>query len=75
MEIRMKVNYYEEDDILVVKLSDNPITYAEESNLVVIHFDEDDTPTRIEILDAQRFFELEGFALPSNLRKKYFSPA
>lgn len=69
----MKVNYYEEDDVLVVKLTDDPIAYAEEANLVVIHFDEMDSPTRIEILDAKRFLELEGFALPSNIREKYFS--
>jgi len=28
----MKVNYYGEEDILVLKLTDYPIAYAEESN-------------------------------------------
>lgn len=71
----MTVEYYEEDDVLVLKLSDNPIAYAQETNLVVIHFDEEDAPARIEILDARRFLEAEGLALPRSVREKYFSPA
>ena len=71
----MRVKYYEEEDVLVLKLSDNPIAYAEEANLVIVHFDELDAPTRIEILNAKRFLEAEGFALPDNVKEMFFSPA
>lgn len=70
----MRVKYYEEEDVLVLKLSDNPIAYAEEANLVVIHFDEKNSPTRIEILNAKRILEAEGFALPGNIKEMFFSP-
>ena len=71
----MKVNYYEEEDILVVKLTDYPIAYAEESNWVVIHFDAGNQPVRIEILDASRFFRLAGVALPTRVKELFFSTA
>lgn len=71
----MNVKYYEEEDILVMKLSDQPIACAEESNWVIVHFDPADKPVRIEILDASRFLELTGFALPADVKKMFFSPA
>ena len=68
----MKVKYYKEDDILVVKLSDKPIDYAHESNWVIVHFDQNHKPVRIEILDAQRFLSEESKALPFDIKEKYF---
>jgi len=40
-----------------------------------VHFDADDKPVRIEILDASRFLKLAGFALPAEVKKMFFSPA
>lgn len=71
----MNVRYYEDEDILVLKLTDYPIAYAEESNWVIVHFDAKDKPVRIEILDASRFLRATGFALPSNVKEMFFSPA
>ena len=71
----MNVRYYEEADILVVKLTDNPIEYAEESNWVIIHFDASDKPVRIEMLDASRFLRLAGMTLPNNIKDMFFSHA
>lgn len=34
----MKVKYYKEDDIFVLKLSDKPIDYAGESNWIIVYF-------------------------------------
>lgn len=68
----MKVKYYKKDDILVLKLSDKPIDYAEESNWVIVHFDKNKEPVRIEILDASRFLKEEGKVLPREVKDKYF---
>lgn len=69
----MKIKYYTEDDILVLKLSNNPIDYAEESNWIIIHYDEKKDPVRIEILDASRFLKEESKALPLEIKEKYFT--
>lgn len=69
----MKLKYYKEDDILVIKLSNKPIDYAEESNWVVVHFDKDDKPVRVEILDAKRFLSEESKILPKDIKETYFS--
>lgn len=69
----MKVKYYKEDDILVLKLSEKPIDYAEESNWVIVHFDESKEPVRIEILDASRFLKEESRVLPREIKDKYFA--
>ncbi|MBI3443303.1 DUF2283 domain-containing protein [Candidatus Woesebacteria bacterium] len=69
----MKVKYYKDDDILVMKFSDKPIDYAEESDWVIVHFDKDDKPVRIEILDAKRFLTQTNKALPVEVKKEYFS--
>ena len=69
----MKLTYYDEDDILVMKLSDMPIDYAIETNWVIVHFDQADRPVRIEILDANRFFKEEKKAVPQSILHQYFA--
>lgn len=69
----MKLKYYNEDDILVMKLSNEPIDYAEESNWVIVHFDKKNKPVRIEILDATRFLKEQRQILPKAIIQKYFS--
>ncbi|HLB60039.1 MAG TPA: DUF2283 domain-containing protein [Patescibacteria group bacterium] len=56
-----------------MKLSDRPIDYAQESNWVIVHFDKENEPVRIEILDARRFLKEEKRVLPLSLQKEYFS--
>ena len=69
----MKVKYYREDDILVIKLSNKPIDYAEESDWIIVHYDEHKDPVRIEMLDASRFLKEQSRALPQEIIKKYFA--
>lgn len=52
----MSLKYYKEDDILVIKTSEEPFDYAEMMDNFVVHFTKDDKPVRIEILDASKFF-------------------
>lgn len=69
----MKLKYYKEDEILVMKFSNKPIDYAEESDWVIVHFDKNHKPVRIEILDAKRFLTEAKQALPAEIKKEYFS--
>lgn len=71
----MKVKYYKKDDIMVLKLSDKPIDYAEESNWVIVHYDENKEPVRIEILEASRFLKEESRVLPRDIKDKFFVSA
>ena len=69
----MKLKYYKEDDILVLRLSEEPIAYAMESDWIVTHFDEKDRIVRFEILDAKRFLKEQSKALPKEIKEAYFS--
>ena len=52
----MKITRYSKDvDILMVKVSDEPIAYAEEAERFIIHFSNDGTPVLLEIMDAKDF--------------------
>ena len=51
----MKVSYDREQDILMVEVSGEPIDYAEELGLIIVHFTKDEKPVLLEILDASEF--------------------
>lgn len=52
----MKITRYSKDvDILMVKVSDEPIAYAEEAERFIVHFSEDGRPVLLEIMDAKDF--------------------
>ena len=52
----MKITRYSKDvDILMVKVSDEPIGYAEEAERFIVHFSKDGKPVLLEILDAKDF--------------------
>ncbi len=62
----MKVRYDEEDDILVIKTSEDPIDYAEKVGPLIIHFTKEGKAVLFEIMDATDF--LTNIA-PSQLRE------
>ena len=49
------ITYSPDVDILLLKVSDAPIEYAEESGGVIAHFSADDKPALLEIQDAKAF--------------------
>ena len=52
----MQITRYSKDvDILMVKVSDEPIAYAEEAERFIVHFSEDGRPVLLEIMDAKDF--------------------
>lgn len=50
----MKLEYYKEDDILVITLSDKFYDHAEMKNNFVVHYTKKKEPVRIEVLDASK---------------------
>ncbi len=71
----MKLKYYKEDDILVIKTSTEPFDYAEMANNIVVHYTKTGKPVRIEILEASKFFDKESKALPKEVKEEFFTPA
>ena len=51
----MKVRYDREEDILIIKVSDEAIDYGEEIGPVVVHFTKEGKPVLFEIMDATEF--------------------
>ena len=52
----MKIIRYSKDvDILMVKVSDEPIAYAEEAERFIVHFSNEGKPVLLEIMDAKAF--------------------
>ena len=49
------ITYSPDVDILLLKISDAPIEYAEESGGIIAHFSPDDKPVLLEIQDAKAF--------------------
>ena len=52
----MKITRYSKDvDILMVKVSNEPIAYAEEAERFIVHFSEESKPVLLEIMGAKDF--------------------
>ena len=57
----MKAKYYKTDDILVFKLSQEPIDTGEQYGSVIVEYDVKNRPVRIEILDASKFLKWKNW--------------
>ena len=53
----MKYSYDKQSNILRIKISDKPFDYAEEMGNFVVHFDKENKPVYIEILNADQFIQ------------------
>jgi len=51
----MKVRYDREEDVLMIKVSDESIDYAEEIGPMIVHFTKKGKPVLFEIIDATEF--------------------
>lgn len=68
----MKVNYYRDDDILVVQVNSEQYDHAEMEGNFIIHFTRDGRPVRIEVLKASTFLQAQSKALPVDIKEKFF---
>ena len=51
----MKVRYDREEDILMARVSDESIDYAEEIGPIIVHFTKEGKPVLFEIMNATEF--------------------
>ena len=69
----MKLKYYKDDDILVMKFSDKSVDDSYEIDNAILEVDKDNSPVTLEILHASNFFNLASKELPSDVKQKFFS--
>ncbi|HEY4486309.1 MAG TPA: DUF2283 domain-containing protein [Candidatus Paceibacterota bacterium] len=54
---KAKISYEPEADVLMWKIAEKPIDYANEIGNIVVHFTKNNVPVLIEILEASKFLE------------------
>ena len=69
----MKLKYYKEDDILVLKFSDSPVDDSYEVENAILEVDKNKLPVSFEILHASQFFNIASKELPREVKQKFFS--
>lgn len=69
----MKVKYYKDDDILVVRFSKKPVDDSFEVENAILEVDKDSTPVSLEILQASKFFNITSKQLPREIKQKFFA--
>ena len=65
-----KISYEPEADVLMWEITDKPIDFAKEIGNVVVHFDKQDEPVLIEILEARKFLSQARNLLGKNSDRK-----
>lgn len=71
----MSAKYYQEDDLLIIKLSNKPYKVAEKVGSFIVHYDDERQPVLLEILNASRLLKETSKALPKSVIKEIFSSA
>lgn len=71
----MKLKYNQEDDTLLIELSDKKIDDTYEADNMLVHVSDDKEPVLIEIIKASQFFSQESRVLPPKIKKEFFVPA
>jgi uncharacterized protein YuzE len=69
----MKAKYYEDADLLSLKISNTPYKYARQEGDVIVHYSENKEPVLIEIVNAAKFLRDTTKQLPKKIRDKLFS--
>jgi len=71
----MKVKYYEDADLLSLRISNKPYYDATRNGNVIVHYTRDGKPVLIEILNAAKFLKETDKSLPKNIQQKVWSQA
>jgi len=71
----MKIKYFKEDDILIIKFSKKSVDDSYEMDNVILEVDKHNSPVSLEILHASKFFNIASKELPKEVKTKYFSTA
>ena len=68
----MKYKYDQESDVLAVILSNKHFDYAEEMGDFVVHFDKNNKPVYVEILNASKFITNVATTFPKSSLEEIF---
>lgn len=69
----MKVKYYEDADLLSLRISNKPYYDATKSGDVIVHYTKEGQPVLIEILNAAKFLKDTDKSLPKRFQKELWS--
>ncbi len=70
----MKIKYYKNDDILVLRFSEKAVDDSVETeNGAILEMDRNKEPVSLEILHASKFFNLASRELPKEVKQRFFS--
>ncbi len=69
----MKTKYYEDADLLSLRISNTPYKYARQDGDVIVHYSDNKEPVLIEIVDAAKFLKNTTQMLSKRLQKEIFS--
>lgn len=69
----MKVKYFKEDDILVMRFSEKPVDDSFDVDNAILEVDKNNEPVTLEILHASQFLDITSKQLPKELKQKFFS--
>ena len=69
----MKLKYYKEDDIFVIRFSEKAVDDSFEVENAILEVDKDGEPVSLEILHASKFLKKQTKVLPKDIKKAYFS--
>ncbi|OGM20331.1 hypothetical protein A2714_04775 [Candidatus Woesebacteria bacterium RIFCSPHIGHO2_01_FULL_38_9] len=71
----MKLKYYKDDDILVIRFSTKPVDDSFEVENAILEVDKENSPVSLEILKASKFFNIASKELPKEVKEKFFTTA
>lgn len=70
----MKLKYYKEDDILIIRFSEKPVEDSyEAADNTIMEVDKNNEPVSLEILHASEFLKKQSKVLPKEVKKALFS--
>ena len=69
----MNAKYYQEYDLLVIRLSNKPFKAAEKIGSFIVHYDTNKEAVLVEILNASKLLKETSKALPKSMRESFCS--
>lgn len=68
----MKAKYYQDADLLSLRISNKPYKFARQKGDLIVHYSEDKEPVLIEIVNATKFLKETNKSLPKVVQKQIF---
>ena len=69
----MKAKYYEDADLLSLRITNTPYKYARQTGDIIVHYSDNKEPVLIEIVNAAKFLKDTAKMLPKKIQGEFFS--